>query len=222
MTTNQPQRYGGLFGVAGGALALGGIFAVSTVEFMPEPADALATFTDDSTRLVAGGQILVISAVLLAAFGAVVHRRLRSVSGSSMLPTAAAAGYIAAAVAQCIGACVLVSGVLRADQDSGITEAQATTLFDIGLLLVSGAAAALLAVGVGATAVASIRNATGLPTWLAWLGVPIAIGCLFLPINWAVGMVAMVWTIVAGVTLSTSSGSVIDVTTEQLRERVSA
>ena len=222
METNTPQRYGGLLGVLGGALALGGTFAATAVDFTPEAGEAVASFVDDRSRILGGAQILVIGAVLLAAFGAVLHRHLRRASPSSALPRAAATGYGGAAVAASLGASVLAAGALRGDTDSGIVPAEATTLFDIGYVFLGAAMPVFLALGVGATAIASIQNRTGIPPWLAWIGVPIALGAMALPINWIVGPIALGWTIVAGVMLSSSSGSVVDVTVDSFPETAPA
>lgn len=216
MTTNQPQRYGGLLGVAGGVLGLIGTFTMATLEFMPGADDAVASFTDDTSRILGGAQMLVISAVLIAAFGAVVHRRIRAAAPDSALSTVAASGYMLAALAGAMATIGYVGGAMRVDLNDTITESQATTMADISMLTIGSIVPVALALAVGATSIAALRFQAVLPRWLGWVGVPIATGMVILPINYAVLPIGVLWTIVAGVVLSSTGAQVIDVSTQRV------
>lgn len=220
MTTNQPQRYGGLLGVAGGALALIGGATINTLDFLPVAGDAVASFTNDSSRILGGGQALVIGALCLAAFGAVVHRRIQTVASDSSLATMAATGYSLAGLAAGLAAAGLVGGALRVDEHGVITDAQATTMADISMLTLGGILPAVLALGVGATSIAGLRFLDVVPRWLAVIGLVISIGLVILPINYFVLPIGMLWTIVAGVALSSRDAEAIDVSERRVQTHV--
>lgn len=221
MTTNQPQRYGGLLGVAGGALALIGGVTMMTVDFMPDAGDAVASFANDSGRILGGGQVLVIGALCLAAFGAVVHRRIQTVADDSSLATMASTGYALAGLAAALGAAGLVGGALRVEEHGVIAESQATTMTDISMLTLGGILPVVLALGVGATSIASLRFMDVLPRWFGWLGVAVTSGLVILPINYFVLPIGMIWTVGAGVVLSSHGAEAIDVSERRSPTHVS-
>lgn len=219
MTTKQPQRYGGLLGVIGGVIGLGGWFAVATLtDFTPKADEAVKALSDDTNRILGSSQLLVIAAALVAAFGAILCERVRAAAPNSSLATMTAAGYALAGGALAISVVGVMGGALRVDNTDEISASQATTAFDFSFLMLGAVAPSMLALGVGAASVAALRFGAVLPAWLAWIGLPITVGLVILPISWAIAPVGLLWTIVAGVVLSSGTERVVDVTAGRVSE----
>lgn len=201
-THSPPPRYGGLLGVGGAVLALGGTAMMATTDFMAPTDEIVVSAVDNSTRIVAGAQVAAIGFILLAAFGAVLARRIADVAPRSALGTMAVSGFVATAVSGLTAIAAMAALALRSDEDGTIAPASATALADLGTVLLGGAAPVCLALGVGATAAAALKHRMVIPRWLAMAGAVLAVGLLVLPINYLVAPVALLWTIAVGVTLS--------------------
>ncbi|MCB0995301.1 MAG: hypothetical protein KDB21_09440 [Acidimicrobiales bacterium] len=202
MNSHEPHRYGGLLGVAGGILSLGGVALVAVTGFMA-PADEIATAAvDDTGRILAGAQLGVIGVLLLAAFGAVLQRRILAADPGTPLASAALVGFAGTAISALVGFAGWAALALRAEEDGSVVAGSAAPLADLADLCLGGLAPAALGLAVAAVSIAAIRSGAIVPKWLAYLGLPVALGLVVLPINWAVGPIGVLWTIAAGVSLS--------------------
>ena len=116
--------------------------------------------------------------------------------GTTRLASTAFGAGIAAGAAGVAGVMVNAMGALRIDEQDTIAGPTATAYYDIGQILAFAATPALLAAGLVATAVASLRYRAILPAWLAYVTIVLAIIDVIPPISWLGTLLGLVWVLV--------------------------
>jgi hypothetical protein len=140
-------------------------------------ADRLLSFYEgNSTEILIGGTISLVSLFFLVWFGAVLYQWLSNVEGAerSGLPLMAFGGAILAAAAGLGAETINMAGAMRAD-DGELTAEAAQIYFDVSFMF--GYTAAAICMAVLAAPIALIAGRTGRPltSWLAWLVMAVSI-----------------------------------------------
>ena len=187
-----------LSGAAFILMFLGGSVLIGAFDYMP-PADEIVSFyTDDSSRIEAGGYIVTISVFFLIWFSASLRSHLQvAEGGTGRLSTLAfGAGVLSGAIILLTSTITLVAAS-RADSDGGIGPNAATLAYDLaGGVTGSGLPIAMAAM-IAATVVVSFRTGV-FPKWLAWISTALVIG-LLTPYNWAVLVLIIPWVLTISV-----------------------
>ena len=195
------ERMAPLSGVAFAVLVVAGIGLTADLGFLDPPQDLAKVYIEDSGRVLAGSQLLVLAAFLLVWFVGSLRASIHTAEGGvGRLANTAFGGGVAAAALLLAGAVAQAVAALRAEDAGAIDPNTAATLTDLGNVLMAAAAPVALAVVTAATALASLRTAI-LPTWLAWISVVLSVGLIILPINFVVAALFLVWAVVVGVLL---------------------
>jgi hypothetical protein len=192
--------------LAGVAYAICVVVAMGAWSDIIEPgqvaAEKVKLYVDDPDEVLLGSQLFGLAAFLLLWFGGALRSAIRAVEGDDdRLATTAFGGSVAAAACLLVGAVTNVALALRAEDIGDLEPEVGAAVGDVASVLVAGAAPIGMAVIVGATALMALRARAILPTWLAWISVPLAIGLVIMPINWALMIVFNVWAAVVGILL---------------------
>ena len=203
---NVLERMAPLSGVAFAVLVLVGIGLTSDLGFLDPPQDLAKVYVDDSGRVLAGAQVLVLAAFLLVWFVGTLRTRIHSAEGGPCrLASTAFGGGVAAAALLLAGAVAFAVAALRAEDAGAIDPNAAATLTDFGNVLLAAAAPVALGIVTAATALASLRTGI-LPTWLGWISVVLSVGLVILPINFMVVVLFLVWAVIVGILLYLQPG----------------
>jgi hypothetical protein len=179
------------------ALEVGATTAVP-FDFMDEPAELAAAFTDDSGRVLLAGQLLVLAGAFLLWFSGTLASAIRVNGGGERLASMARTGGTAAAALLFAAGAIASIGGVRAEEDTGISPDQAAVHADIGIGLAAAAAPAAMSVLVGATAAASLMGSRFIPWQLDWVSVVVAIALVILPINFIAVLAFFAWSLLMG------------------------
>jgi hypothetical protein len=203
---NVLERMAPLSGVAFAVLVLVGIGLTGDLGFLDPPQDLAKVYVDDSGRILAGAQVLVLAAFLLVWFVGTLRTRIHSAEGGpARLASTAFGGGVAAAALLLAGAVAFAAAALRAEDAGAIDANAAATLTDFGNVLLAAAAPVALGIVTAATALASLRTGI-LPTWLGWISVALSVGLVILPINFMVVVLFLVWAVIVGILLYVQPG----------------
>lgn len=206
MNKSRLERLAPLSGLASVVLVIFGAVVISNYDYLP-PAEKVANFINgNSTQVITGAYIALISAFFLIWFASSVRSALLPhEGGTGRLSMIAFGGGVAAAVALGISFTAVLSAGLRAGAPGGISPVGAVTMFDLWGQLMGQMFSSGLAVLIGATAVVSIRTDV-FPTWFGWVSVLIVIG-LLTPAAYFVLLFAMIWLLVVSIWLYIRGGS---------------
>lgn len=127
----------------------------------------------------------------------------RAEGGTTRLASTAFGAGVAAGAAGVSGVMINAMGALRVEEQGTIASATATAYYDIGQILSFAATPALIAAGLAATAVASLRYRAILPAWLAYATLVLALVDVIPPISWIGTLVSVLWVLVVSVLLYT-------------------
>jgi hypothetical protein len=188
------DRYAPLSGVLAVIGWVVGIILLDVVETEEESGAALlAVYNEDETRILAGGIIWLIGTALFIWFlGSLRSRLLAAEGGDGRLTSIAMAGGVATAICLALMPGADMAGVFSNDE---IDASAALALGSMGDVFFLGAEY-LLPVLLVASAMVALRYG-GLPTWLAWIQVLIALVLLSGVIGWAALIFAFpVWVLV--------------------------
>jgi len=184
-------------------LLAGGLLMTSKLPFL-DPADDLAQgFVDDSGTILAGSQMTVLAAAALVWFAVQLRRSLGAEAESYGRAVFGGAVWAAAVIAS--SAAVLGSGALRGEEDGMLSPEAASTISDMGTVLLGGAAMVGLGVMILSYGLAAVRTRSPLPGWFGWVSVLIGVALLILPINWLGIFAVPVWALVTSGLLFTFS-----------------
>ena len=193
MSLNAIGRLAPLAGIVSVALFVGGSLATN-VGWLPDASEVKEFFDEDTWTLKLGAYALVLSGVLLIVHGAVVFR---SLSGGSeqIAPLIGMSGVFAAAVLLLVQGTLINAGASRGTVDGGISEIEAMTLYDAGLLGIAVPVA--LGVHLLGTGIAWFRT-RDFPVWFIWVTVIIGI-VLILPEGFFLSALALLWIAIVSV-----------------------
>jgi hypothetical protein len=121
--------------------------------------------------------------------------------GTTRLASTAFGAGIAAGAAGIGGVMINLMGALRIDEEGAIDPATATAYWDISQVLGYAAVPALIAAGLIATGLASLRYRALLPAWLAYLSFVLAIINVIPPISWLGTLIGVLWVLVVSILL---------------------
>lgn len=192
--------------LAGVAYAVAVIVAMGAWSDIIEPgqvaADKVKLYIDNPDKVLLGGQLFGVAAFLLVWFGGALRSAVRAAEGDDdRLATVAFGGSVAGAACLLAGAVTNVALALRSEDTGSLEPEVGAAVGDVASVLVGGAAPIGMALIVAATATIALRTRAVLPTWLAWISVPLAIGLVIMPINWAMMIGFNVWAAVVGILL---------------------
>ena len=185
------------------------LYVISTLVGMSDSPDFAGTpeeiteyFTDSKDEIIIGGLIGVVSIPFFVWFAGCLRSAIARVEGgTTRLASTAFGASIAAVAAGAAGLMIGVMGALRVDEQDAISPAVATAYYDVSQILSFAAVPALLAAGLVATAVASLRYRAILPAWLAYLSLVLAVVNVIPPISWAGTLVGIIWVLVVSILL---------------------
>lgn len=205
MPTSSWERFAPLTGVVFVALAVAGVLisiSGSPSDFPGAVDEIVEYYTDNTTSIMVGGWLGLLSGIFLIWFGGSVRTRLRD-GGQDRLGAIAFGGAIAAATVGFLIDTANVMAAMRADEDDGIAPETATALYDLGNGLVGGGLPMAIAVFVGAVALAAFRS-TVLPTWLGILGAVIVLGLVLPWVAWIFTGVSFLFVLIVSIALFTT------------------
>jgi hypothetical protein len=174
-----PRRIAGLSGLAA-AIVFGAGNALWGFEQPKSGAPAgevVEFYADNSSEIVAGGSISLVSVALFVLFASAIRAMVREVDRDDVLATTAFGGAVLAMAAGLGAETINMVGALRAD-GGDLTPDLARALFEISYVLGFNAAGVGIGLFLLATAAAALRSRALLPRWLALLA--IAVGLAFL------------------------------------------
>lgn len=180
------------------------LYVIATVIGMSDSPDFAGTereiteyYTDKKDEVLIGSFIAVIATPFYIWFlGCLRSAIARAEGGTTRLASTAFGAGIAAGAAGVSGLMVNAMGALRVDEQDAIAPAVATAYYDIGQILAYAATPALIAAGLAATAVASLRYRAILPVWLAYVTLVLAVIDVIPPISWIGTLLGVLWVLV--------------------------
>jgi len=149
---------GALFAVL---LFAGGALMTSKLSFLDPGGELAKGFVDDSGTILAGGQVSVLAAAALVWFAGQLRRSLAAEADG--YGRAAFGGAVFAAAVIASSAAVLSSGALRAEEDGALSPEAASTIADIGIVLLGGGAMVGLGVMILSYGLAAARTRSAVP-----------------------------------------------------------
>jgi hypothetical protein len=173
------ERLAPLTGVLAFVLTLVSVILLDSPDFLEKPDEVAKYYADDPGKIIAASYIGFLGTVAYIWFVGVLRSRLRRVEGPlGRLSAIAFGGGIASAALFFFIDAFNAAGAFRADEDGAIDPAVAASLYDMSSVMInaSGFAASVLVLATSALALRT--GGTVLPSWLAWIGVLIGIGCL--------------------------------------------
>ena len=171
-------------------------------DFAGTPQEITEYYTDKKDEILIGGFIGVISVPFFIWFAGALRSAIARVEGgTTRLASTAFGASIAAVAAGVAGLMVTAMGALRFDEQDAISPEVATVYYDIGQILGFAAVPALLAAGLFATALASLRYKAILPAWLAYLTIVLGIIDVIPPISWLGTLLGILWVLVVSILL---------------------
>jgi hypothetical protein len=185
------------------------LYVISTIiglsdspEFPGTSEEITEYYTDKKDEILIAGVIAAIATPFYIWFLGCLRTAIARVEGGTtrLASTAFGAG-IAAGAAGVAGVMVNIMGALRVDEEDVIAPATATAYWDIGQILAFAAVPALIAAGLVATALASLRYRAILPAWLAYLTFVLAIVNVIPPISWIGTFISVLWLLVVSIML---------------------
>jgi hypothetical protein len=187
------DRYAPLSGVLAVIGWIVGLALIDVVESKDTGAELLATYKDKEGRILLAGIIWLIGTALFVWFlGSLRSRLLAAEGGDGRLTAIAYGGGVATAVCLALMPGAHMAGALSNDE---IDESAALALGAVGDVFFLGAEY-LLPVLLVASAMVALRYG-GLPRWLAWIQVLVALVLLSGVIGWAALIFAFpVWVLV--------------------------
>jgi hypothetical protein len=145
-------------------------------DFIDDPQAVADYYAGDTGKLIAGYYLISLAGAFLVWFAGSIRRALRiAEGGDGRLAAISFGGGVLSATMLIAGAMANLAGVFRADEDGAIDPTVAASLNDLSGLFLGIGSAIGAAVMIGAAAVVSLRTSAALPTWLAWLSVPLAL-----------------------------------------------
>jgi hypothetical protein len=187
------ERHAPLAGVLAVIGWIVGIILMNIVDEADTGAELLAVYNNDEGRILAGGIIWLIGTALFIWFlGSLRSRLLAAEGGDGRLTAIAYAGGVATAICLALMPAMDMAGALANDD---LDESASLALGNVGTGFFLGAEY-LLPVLLVASAIVVLRYG-GLPVWLAWLQVLVALVLLSGVIGWAALIFAFpVWVLV--------------------------
>lgn len=180
------SRYAPLSGLAAAVLFGGG----SSVWAFEQPAqdagsrELIAFYKDNSTEILVGGTMSLVSLVFFVWFGAVMRERLQAAEGgaASGLPLVAFAGTVLGAAMGLAAETINMAGALSAD-DGQLTADTAQVYFDVSWAFGAPAAGAAIALAAAPVGVIALRTGRLLRPWSAWVTLLMSLTMLT-PLMW--------------------------------------
>ncbi|MDQ3549248.1 MAG: hypothetical protein M3439_10580 [Chloroflexota bacterium] len=196
------ERIGALSGVAFIALLVAG-FSMTGDSDPPspdEPAGVIAAHLVDvaSGQELANGVSLVAIVCLVIFVSYLRHVLQRAEPSSTFLPAAAWAGGLLFAAMLLLGLSIQIASGVVADYGADAQVAKTFYLLGWDFIAVFGPPLAIL---IGATSVSGLLHG-GLPRWLSWAGLPLAV-VLLSPAMFFGFLIALLWLIALSVVLTT-------------------
>lgn len=193
-------RVAPLSGVVFGVLLLAGTLTIGNYDFMPASGDIVALYASESTRIIVGSYMGLLSAFALMWFcgsAFLAFRRLDDDGGR--LSLLAFGGGMAASSMLALSFLVNLAGAERAQSAGSIDPGGAATLSDIGSIATGSVAPLGFAVLIGTATLIGVRSAST-KRWISWLNGIVAVGLLS-PINYLFLAYAIVWVPIIGVAM---------------------
>lgn len=201
MNESRIERLAPLTGVVTVVLMLVGAVLIGVYDWLPSADRIQDIFSDNSTRVSAGGYAGLISAFFMIWFAGSVYSALRErEGGTGRLSMVAFGGGVASGVVLAAGFSVIMVSGARAGAAGGISPVEAVTQYDFYSSVFGGMFAITMAVFIEATAVVSLRKAM-FPAWFGWVSALIAFGLFILVIGYVVLAPALVWLLVVSIWL---------------------
>ena len=192
-------RLAPLSGVVYAVLALAGILLIANFDFLPPAEEIKAFYEDNSDRIELGIFLSMPSMFFFFSFVGILRDRLRTAEGGTgQLSAIAFGGGIVAGALMLASYSVTGAAAARGGHDAGIDADVAAGLYDVPAFLF-GSASVGFAVLIGAAAMVSFRTRV-LPSWLAWVSVPLVVGLLS-PVSYIFSGIAFLWIIVVSIVL---------------------
>jgi hypothetical protein len=187
-----------VLGVAGMAMVLPG-----SPDFVGPGDEYVRYYTQHDNDIIIGCIGLLLATFALAWFLGSVRRHLaQAEGGDGRLANVAFAGGAIGAAMLLGSTAARVGPALRVDDQGTIARDVAVTLGDLADILWGLAAPLGLGVLVAATAVVGLRYAGGgVPRWLAWTSVPLAVLLVVPVISWLAIMVFPLWAVAMSVVI---------------------
>jgi hypothetical protein len=184
-----------LAGVGYAVLTMAGNFTIGEFPDATSPvADLSRYYATHGGAVRLGGQLMILGALCLGLFGVAAYARVRETAESPMVAGLVLVGTAVAVTSDLsAGATYALLGSIGAD---GAVTPGALQAWQIGTEL-GGGGGTLLMLGLFAAGVFS----RAIPAWLAWPALVLGIA-EFTPVGFYASLLVLLWTAVAGITLS--------------------
>ncbi len=200
MATEGLARYAPLTGIGFAVLTALGAVIIGEYSYVP-PTDELKTFfEEDNNRIYVGSYLSLLGMLALIWFAGSVRDHLEEGRPQARrLAMVAFAGGTVAAAQFMVGYVALIAGAVRADDDGGLTEGAAATLYDLSTTLSGVGAPMAFAAFLGAVGLVTLRTNV-FPAWLGWVSLALAVG-LASPISFVFVALVVVWAVVVAIAI---------------------
>ena len=184
--------------LAGTAFGLSQVAGNLVIDKFPDentsPAALVRYYADHHAQVQRGGEILAIGCLFLGLFVAGLVVRCRHHFGAAAVITVGGAAMLAAEIAS--GSTYALLGSIGAEK--GIDQAALQAWHITGAEFGIGVATSVFLLGVALAAI--VGNAV--PRWIGWTALVLGIGILLPPVGFFASMLALLWSIAAGVALT--------------------